>query len=261
MCPAKLDEDNAVADIIFRGLKRSGNHAVINWIRENRNYDFVNNIAPIGRYLDQELPKFDIGYLRLKRALRKIYLERNFDGFRLHQRIDLLVSVEDTPPDYIPFRKTPKNLIEVNLIRSFENILASRIKKAFAEKKSLAFPDENNSYMSRFVDLWISYAEGALGPHKENLIWIYYDRWLSDSAYRTDLTRRLGNDLSEGGLSRRVSRFGGGSSFSGVGEISNFDSLRDRKSMLIGKEAALFEEVFSKLNPKIRPLMERLAAI
>ncbi len=248
-----------MADIIFRGMKRSGNHAVIDWIREDGDFVFINNLVPMGKYPDQDLPRFDLRRLRWKQAIRTVIRERKFFEFRSQLANALIVSVEDTRPDYMPFQTVPGSCISVNLIRSFDNLLASRIKKAFATDKLSVYPRRNDVHMKRFVALWISYAESALDQNADTTVWIYFDRWISDPGYRMEIRKRLGIGIPERDLSRSVPRFGGGSSFSGTENIENFKGLFDRKSMLVGDEAALFQGVHSEVRQRIDPLMARLA--
>jgi hypothetical protein len=255
------DEGKIMADIIFRGLKRSGNHAVIDWIRKDGDFFFINNLVPMGKFPDQALPEFDLRRLRLKQAIRTVVRERKFFDIRSRLATDLIVSVEDTPPNYMPFKTVSNSCLGVNLIRSFDNLLASRIKKAFATDKPSAYPRRNDVHMKRFVDLWISYAETALGQNADTTVWIYFDRWISDPDYRVEIKKRLGIGLPDRDLSRNVPRFGGGSSFSGTENIENFKGLSDRKSMLVGDEAVLFQDVYSEVRQKIDPLMARLAVM
>jgi hypothetical protein len=228
--------------IFFHGLRRSGNHAVINWILTGLPGTFhVNDAFPIGRELRQPgtyaFPyRYDsfliskLGYRRLARVLM---------GARL------LISFEDFPIDQRFFRNPPKAR-QVLVVRSARNVFASRIRSAFGEPKS-PYARAFDERMRREMDVWIDHAS-ALRDRRDSpdFVGVAFDRWVSDAAYRARLAGRLGFE-DRHGVSAERQRHGGGSSFEGNASVAQADRerLTRRDEQLTQEERVLLDAVLA----------------
>jgi hypothetical protein len=220
--------------IVVHGLKRSGNHAIIGWLRAHGGFDFFNNIVPIGPILRGESvipPPVDFtlwleGKLRARHSwavsrLRKLLLARR----------SVIVSLEDHDLELRPFRDVPCEVINILILREPRNLLASRIRKS-SLIDHLAYPRASGPGMQRVIELWKSHAREYLGwsDYLQQKVCIHFDTWFSSREYRQCISGELGLDFSDRGFSQ-VSKSGGGSSFGGT----RFDG-RNRKMDVLSRE-------------------------
>ena len=196
-------------EIRFIGLRRSGNHAVINWIKKQEKgfVKFLNNVKP------QQSPyRFYYAHFPEEEFRREAW--SNFS-----EKDCLIYSYEDHELDYIAAQKFERKhdyyvgktakRYDVILLRDPFNLLASRLKKGYMTVKN---PDRS------VVDLWISYAREFLGETQhltQNKIFINYNLWVSNVEYREQIATKLDLDFSDVGFDH-VGGYGGGSSFDGI---------------------------------------------
>lgn len=201
------------------GLRRSGNHAVINWIVQNHDgvTCFLNNVFPerhanpfLG--MGQALFKTSAGVVKLKpddcrRVQQTLALHLE------HPLKDVLIySYEDRPLDDPYFEVLKEHhdqwlgeadrTVDILVIRDAMNCFASRKKSDFGVD-------------DRTVELWKQYAREYLGASAllgENTVLINYNRWCCDAAYRKLLAGTIGMSSIDRGIDH-VSEIGGGSSF------------------------------------------------
>lgn len=214
------------------GLKRSGNHVIINWMFLNHPgvVCFLNNIRHdihFNPYLSfgQCFLKDDEGEMNLPRELRsKIRQAR--DWHRRHPRLDcLILSYEERPLEGVaadPLVRehdrclgTSGRTANLIILRDPFNTLASRLQR---RERMPARP---------FVAMWKSYAREFLGdtqrlPHR---LAINYNRWCIDRGYRDSLARDLGLGKADLGLDE-VPKVGGGSSFEGTSQHGRGGAMR-----------------------------------
>ncbi|MEL6493066.1 MAG: hypothetical protein AAFQ95_24200 [Cyanobacteria bacterium J06621_3] len=77
------------------------------------------------------------------------------------------------------------------------------------------------------VQMWLAYAKEFVGEStylKRNRICVNYSQWCADTDYRRELSAQLEIPFSDAGLDK-VSSFGGGSSFDGIGLSSRAKSM------------------------------------
>ena len=188
-------------EIRVSGLRRSGNHAIINWIvqQHNNEYIFINNVQP---YQDP----FDFTKQKKRNTSLFVY------------------SYEDVPvsyiynPKYMNDKKCRYDIIHqdiynVLIIRNPLNLFASRLKSDKIGVGSKIYNDK---------DLWIMYAQEYLGFTNfinSDKILINYDKWFIDVKYRKIIANQLGLKFTDKGMDD-VPQFGGGSSFDDL----NFDN-------------------------------------
>ncbi len=190
------------------GLRRSGNHAIINWIRNQHTGKacHLNNIRPdkspyrnlYFHYQTEKLKQESIGNFSPKDCLMYSYEDYPLEAIATaewEKKHDLYVG------------KSRKKY-DVLIIRDPLNLLASRLKRKFMDTKA-------NDWS--VVDLWIAYAKEYLGETNylsNNKICINYNHWFSDAKYRQSLASQLDCKFSDYGFDQ-VKSEGGGSSFDG----------------------------------------------
>jgi hypothetical protein len=180
----------------FIGLRRSGNHAILNWIRKQLPDDHCFLDDPPIRQLSDQIS-----------AARKD-----------HSSEVILYSVEDENLPYLisevifqeRFQLFGEKVesIDIIILRDPFNLFASRLKSDIIETRS--------RYLN-FVDLWIQYAREFLGETshlKGNVVFINYNDWFLSKEYRVKIAKELGLSFNDSGVDEVPSR-GGGSSFDG----------------------------------------------
>lgn len=224
--------------IIFHGLKRSGNHAVINWMRSVEDFPFHNNVAP-----------FDIYKGKGGNLLPWQFIQREQRrGYRSPSR--RLISTEDMEITQPAFRGIPADALNVILVRSAENVFASRIRKASATRLT-AYSTEPAS-LKRALDLWLQHAREMLGitSHLRNRIGIYFDRWVIDRDYRSRIANQLGLPCDDAALTEQAKE-GGGSSFQ-----TDSSGVLSRSSLLTSTEKDILDRLLQ--NGEVQELSRLL---
>ncbi len=193
--------------ILVNGLKRSGNHAVINWLRAHGSFTFFNNVIPVRPILNgQPLPPpFETLDAFLKSRVPDKSGRTLFSSGRR-----ILISLEDMELD-VPLIE---NLDDVKLyslliLRDPRNLFASRIRKGGRVDNPAYSTDEES--MRRVVALWKSHAREYLElTHRlrGQVVPVYYNAWFSSRDCRRQLSRQLGLRFTDKGL-KKVSDWGG----------------------------------------------------
>lgn len=219
----------------FYGLRRSGNHAILEWILYNLgngsdrllyergavvvrgNAAYINEA---NAYIAQNPPN----HLKL---LRDIIILNNMDIETI------IVAYEDVYPEYslVPSSK------KIFLTRDIENLVASRLKKN----------QRNMLVDSEFFKKWIDYTK------QENKI--LFDDWISSKEYRDSISKELFN-VENLDKTEYVAVNGGGSSFSGLIKPT-VEELKSRSKMV-----NLPQEAINRINqPDITEIRKRLGFI
>lgn len=213
------------------GMRRSGNHAIINWIEKQE----IGKVVHLNDIRLNENP-----YRCIYKSLCKDHPKNHWvgapilrypqysgnEGLKLLEREArgdfepkdcLIYSYEDFSLDRLTSNRVEKNhdryfgnsavRYDVLVLRDPFNLLASRLKKN---------PDESvRSLKENVTEMWISYAKEYLGETnylKNNKIGINYNQWVVDANYRKLIALKLGLTFSDIGIND-VNSFGGGSSF------------------------------------------------
>ncbi|MBE9064332.1 hypothetical protein [cf. Phormidesmis sp. LEGE 11477] len=209
-------------EICLVGMRRSGNHAVLNWIRSQQPGDvcLLNNVAagtnPY-RYKSDNLRRYHPEHHKQAEVYRQ-----QASG-NLIKRDCLIYSYEDWSLRQIIQPRFERNRdlyvgksgksFELLVLRDPFNLFASRLKQNFVATKARKLP---------MVEMWLEHARefvGESGYLKRNRICISYNRWFSNMDYRRSLADQLDIPFSDAGL-ENISAFGGGSSFDGTGDDS-----------------------------------------
>jgi hypothetical protein len=262
--------------ILFWGIQRSGNHALINWIFEQYEEPkmFLNH-----QIFGEELkasPTRSLASLssELSEAPKVVYSQKG-------------------KQDWQSIWNNPEHGLNECLIVSFENHDISKISSAqYLDgcqliDGSVVRASENTINVVLLRDpfnMWMSYSPETGKPHdpylwkvyaKEylgitnflpNKVCVSFNQWFSDQDYRKSLSRALGVPFSDKGLNK-VSRYGGGSNFDGTkydgtaqkmnvlnrwGQSRNFLKKRQLLKVLHKDEEMgnLVQTIFPDLNQK-----------
>ena len=253
--------------LLVHGMKRSGNHAVINWLMALDRFVFFNNVIPAWRILRGEATVPDpVPFRRWlasrvwKQRLKSLGRADWSSLYRLAAPLGSVISsLVDMDLKTRPFIGEPLQVTHVLIVRDAPNIFASRIRKASTCNRWEVYPKHYDRFMLRAVQTWKANVREFLGLTRqlENLVTIRFDRWLTDISYRRQLAQQLSLPFCDQGL-RAVSTFGGGSSFDGTrfnGQASNMN-LRRRADDLPSAERGLLDQVLQ--DEELRKLNDAL---
>jgi len=195
-------------EIRVMGLRRTGNHAIIAWIKQQTSGQvmFLNNVEPCHspyRFYHLHFPDRGYGAAAWGRFTPQDWLIYSYEDHDLAQIGD---------PRYyrchdLYVGKSAK-IFDVLILRDPFNLLASRYKKQYLSVKGAG----------SVVDLWLQYAREFVGETqylKNPKVLINYNRWVVDRDYRQAIAQQLGLTFSDAGIDY-VGSYGGGSSFDGM---------------------------------------------
>nr|MDJ0553448.1 hypothetical protein [Microcoleaceae cyanobacterium MO_207.B10] len=171
-------------EIRVAGIKSTGNHAIINWVKSQQTGEvgFINNVLPSQnpyRYkyenLRDKFPEYQWAIEHNRQPAKGNFLKRDC----------LIDSYEDFPLEQIGSNKFELNhdlylgrssiRYDLLIIRDPFNLLASRLKTASQVGYFLSV----NSPKKTMIDLWLDYAKEYLGETnylKHNKICINYNQ-------------------------------------------------------------------------------------
>lgn len=209
-------------EIRVAGLRRTGNHAIIGWIRSQH---------PAKSWHLNHPPAGKNPYQYLYAHYKKPHLRQEAIG-KFEKKSLLIISYEDQPLDQICSPKFEKfhdvyvglseACFNVLILRDPFNLLASRL------KSKMSSLDDDSAYNA--LQLWKAYAREFLNETqllKGNKICINYSQWHLDKPYRQELAKSMDLVFTDSGR-ERVRGYGGGSSFDGRnldGNASQLDIL------------------------------------
>ena len=207
------------------GIRRSGNHAVINWILKQVEGQifFLNNtslLRPLWQdrdFLERERAVF---FLNDGETLNPTWQDEDLYSQNAIRPFNLFLHSYENARFARPllcvadhnkslFINQPEECYEVLILRDPFNLFSSRLQSGFV---STGRDDRYNQ-----VDLWLYYAEEYLSRSNQlgdNKLCVNYDLWCEDKSYRQTIAENLGIEFTDRGF-YDVSRFGGGSSFDG----------------------------------------------
>lgn len=223
---------------VLHGMKRSGNHALVNWLLPQLRCAFINNAIPIGPILR--------GGMFPERVPFEAWRSRFAPGSG--EMDTFLVSLEDHALEVLPFLTDGIELRRLLIVRRPDQLFSSRIRKAFRVAMP-AYPSRNDAVMQRAAATWKQHARCFLGEETQaypGRTAVSFDAWVASPDYRAAISGSLGVRFDDSGFGR-VSDEGGGSSFDG----GTFDGhghemdLANRVSQLEPHERAVLDEVFA----------------
>lgn len=250
---------------IIHGLKRSGNHAIINWIKAGGKFLFFNNIIGITSILRgwKTMPDpvdFNL-WLQRKIFHRQLPLGNLLLRTTLRNR-SIIASLEDHDLQIRPFQNIPCTVRNILILRDPHNLLSSRIRKSSLKNNPEVYPKDTGPFMQRVLQLWKSHAREYLGITNflDSKVCIYFNSWFSNINYRRHISRQLDFKFTDRGFSG-VSASGLGSSFDGTrfdGDNKNMDVL-NRRSHLSDSEQQLLDDVLK--DQELHDLAQKIAAV
>lgn len=244
------------------GMRRAGNHAVINWLLRNAPSEhtiFLNNCIA-GRNPLRSFKTLEInGEHLVPNGEQKVLADF---ASQADEGATLLISYEDLLPNRGTVNRDisadfDEDLIggELIIYRSFMNWAASLVKKL------LNNPGYKQAHrinvILRAIEMYAATLEMALHQSKLNLVAICYDDWLNDAKYRADVLAQLEFSQKDDNLGD-VQPYGGGSSFQpdeeDVGKLGT-----DRRWQQMARDPVF--QIVLWLTAQDDTLMERLEII
>lgn len=228
---------------VLHGMKRSGNHALVNWLLPQLRCTFINNAIPIGPILRGGMFPERVPFEAWRSRFAPVSGEMD----------TLLVSLEDHALEVLPFLADGIELRRLLIVRRPDQLFSSRIRKAFRVAMP-AYPSRNDVVMQRAASIWKQHARCFLDEETQaypGRIAVSFDDWVSSREYRASISAALGVPFDDGGFGR-VSDVGGGSSFDG----GAFDgrghemNLANRVSQLEAHERTVLDEVLADIELK-----------
>lgn len=223
---------------LLHGMKRSGNHAIVNWLVPQLGCEFFNNLIPVGDILRGHPWPQPIPFESWRRKQ---------SGLARQAGTSVLATLEDHELSVLPFTAIDVPVCRLLVLRHPEQLFSSRLRKAFNVDMP-AYPRTNDVVLQRAVGIWKQHARCYLGGDVgyPDRIAILFDAWVADAEYRAGIATALGAEFNDVGFGR-VSEEGGGSSFDstrfdGRGQLMN---VADRVSSLASNELALLQEIFA----------------
>lgn len=241
-------------EIIFIGMQRSGNHAILNWIFSQ----FKDPKCFLNFVLTSKDP---FVFFHNKGTLRDFVYQEFFEkanifaeqlGFHSKKNL-LLYSYEDEFLAQVfsdRFQKhhdawvgQSESQTVVLLLRDPFNLFASRLKtnNDFMLKHSLRTPEGR----ANVVKLWKEYAREFCGKTDLiscNKIMINYNDWITNLSYRKNIAEKLNVDEYSDSSLDIVPSIGGGSSFSGTKKVPSKAELLSRWKTF--KDDPLYIDIF-----------------
>lgn len=233
------------------GMRRSGNHAFIEWLvnslekkqtrlKECDRFKHFNT-TPSG----QTIFLNEVNEINTLIFLRMIFYHKT----KIRNSQTLIISTEDCRADYSSY-KIPRYDEAIYVKRSLLNLIASRVK--YLVKRSEM---GKNSYFSA-VNTEILDTIRSFQNAGEFKMW-EFERWLTSSEYRLSFLEELGLQSS---YIPGISRWGGGSSFTGVEELPDEQELTERYLQIkfSDKIISFFQDINYRklLTPKEREFLE-----
>ena len=232
------------------GLRRSGNHAITNWIGKQvkGNSAFINHVRPLENpYRDQYESQLVLG----RKLPEGDWKYKDIDWWKQEKEGDfsfkdcLIYSYEDQEIGKVADKSFERKhdlylgkseaRFDVIVMRDPFNLFASRLKTKPREHGPNFSMLEVYSRQYSLPELWVSYAKECLGETSflmNQKIFVNYNRWFVDEDYREQLSTQLSIDFSDDGFND-ISISGRGSSFDGVkhaGEAYKMDVLNRWRS-------------------------------
>jgi hypothetical protein len=222
------------------GLRRSGNHAIVNWIRRQCSGPtvFLNNVRPgTDPWQSRDNPEGppparpDLLIYSYEDARPKLLADRTFARRRA---------------EYLGACDEHRSLL---ILRDPYNLFASRIRHHFGQAPLRFFS---------MADLWLLHAREYLGHTRylgSQTILVSYDRWCVDYGYRRALAETLGIPFTDTGFDE-VTDYGGGSSFEGTQLTGRGSAMRVRERHVTQAGNSFYYDLFR--DPRIAAYSARI---
>ena len=195
------------------GLRRSGYHAIINWLSRNApgRTIFFNNCrsgqSPFAAHNGIEVDGKKVAHPGE---------DANPHALEVGEGASVFVSYENLMPS-TPRRKPISGTLDLKTVtrdviiaRDFLNWSASLVKKLQGNAELSAH--QRIAFALRLVDVYGDMLDLATCEDPSSPVMIRYDAWLEDADYRADVLQNIGFELKDDSTGR-VEAYGNGSSF------------------------------------------------
>lgn len=226
------------------GLKRSGNHAIINWIAKQQegHIKHLNNLMPGRnpyRFLYEHYPKLNLAREVRGQFSQKDCLIYSYENCQLYEVVD-----REFEWKHDIYLGKSQERYDVLILRDPFNMLASELHRQAKQSKGQGeiinyyFKGKGKNKIQNvdIIELWISYAKEYLRETQylnQNKVTINYNLWATNVDYRKEIAEQLKLTFSDRGI-QEVRRYGGGSSFEGLerdGQATTMDVLNRWKTL------------------------------
>lgn len=202
-----MESGQVVQEVILIGLRRSGNHAVANWLVSLfKDAVFFNDVDVEKPFLKP--PALKKGDFPDKQGLRLISFEDHALKVLKSKRSWLRKGASEGE----------RNRTYILLLRDPLNLFASQLQAGMHRPI--------NNHGLNYRQIYLSYVKESEANRKflgEKILTVWYNDWKNSREYRESVARELGVSIESEELSGVLS-FGGGSSFDGT----NYDGNADR---------------------------------
>ncbi len=226
-------------DACFIGMRRSGNHALLDWIlAHHKSWIHFNNAT------------LKDGVFQVDDS--QVVSNGPADYLGLYKYG--LVSVEDY--DLTLVKEYVGNGMRIILLRDPFNLMASRLQMA---RNFVNDPDSKftcfDLISSRAIHLWKQYASEFVFEHVKNTVFLNFNFWFESAEYRKDISRVMGwKHTDEGYGSEKGWVFSGGSSFGSKAKVleswRNFENDEEYLSLFDIETVHLHKLLFGEV-PKL----------
>lgn len=203
----------------FYGLRRSGNHAILEWLIQNLGGSGEREVIKHRRLISVN----SAAYINEANTFSSLEKLQEYHSLVDKTHESLIVAYEDVGFDYIlPVSKGYKNIV---IIRDIPNLFASRYKKGQAYGHSYDYGvmriDE------KAVELWKEHAITGLNG---DAILIQFEKWLDSKEYRDEISSKF--NVTNYDITDTITEFGEGSSFSGQRKPTA-EELKNRSKQVV----------------------------
>ena len=228
-------------EFVIFGIKRTGNHAIVNWIAGHFKEPiyFYNNLLPFHHPFQRDYNRRGYKCLEITQPDRCQYTKKNciiysYEDFNIE-----LLKDREIVSDRDNIIGKSRNYRQILILRDPFNLFASRYLNSKNDKKM--------SFKQELLDLWITYAKEYLNKtsYLKNKVCVNFNEWFSDKPYRVRLSSRLGLKHTDEGLNYMMET-GHGSSFSELRYRQNAQKLKvnDRWERFVSDK--VYKEYFKK---------------
>lgn len=225
----------------FYGLRRSGNHAVLEWLIQNIGGPGNRNIVKPRRVIQCGSSAY-INEANTYPGHKAIELDVSFCQSAFD---NLIVAYEDVPTNY-NLANTHNNK-KIVILRDIFNLFSSRYKKIISHPERIDYFNTAMRIDEKAIDVWKEHA------NSDALI-ILFEKWIESKEYRDSICEKLG--IPNHDITDTMTEFGEGSSFTGQ-KKPTVEELKSRSKMV-----DLPQEVIDRINqPDITEIRQRLGFI